>query len=278
MITDNQTNFLYLADTLLKLYPDFYQRFEQTLKEAGIEHSLLPNTKDVWAVDYMPIQVTRDEFVQFVYNPSYLQAKVWQKTISNVDSICTSINLQPKKSNILVDGGNVVKAKNKVIMCQRVFTENPHIPEKKLIKELQELFQVDQLIFIPTQPKDFTGHADGMVRFLDEKTVLINDYSKEKKDFQLLVKSALHNAGLDWVEIPYNPYSNKKDKHANGIYINFLQMKGTLVLPVFGQKEDEETVKLFGQLFPNVSIATVDSNEIALEGGILNCITWNIMT
>ncbi|ALJ00757.1 agmatine deiminase family protein [Rufibacter tibetensis] len=276
MITDQDTDFLYLADTLPKMYLAFYKCFERTLNEAGIEFYLLPNTKDVWAVDYMPIQVTRDEFVQFAYNPSYLQPKVWQKTISNVDNICTSINIQPKKSRILVDGGNVVKATDKVIMCHSVFTENPNVPEKQLIKELMELFQVDQLIFIPTQPKDFTGHADGIVRFLDDKTVLINKYTKEDKGFGLTVKTALHNAGLDWVEIPYNPYSNAKYKHSNGIYINYLQMKDSLILPVFGQKEDEEVVRLFEQLFPKLKIATVNSNELAYAGGILNCITWNI--
>src|SRR5690606_25062418 len=75
MITDNQTNFLYLADILPKNYPDFYKRFEKVLTDNNIEFSLLPQTKDVWAVDYMPIQTELNKFVRFVYNPSYLQTK-----------------------------------------------------------------------------------------------------------------------------------------------------------------------------------------------------------
>ena len=57
MITDSQTNLLYLADTLPKNYPIFYERFEKLLIENKINFKLLPNTKDVWAVDYMPIQI-----------------------------------------------------------------------------------------------------------------------------------------------------------------------------------------------------------------------------
>lgn len=277
MITDDQTHLLYLADTMPKKYPAFYQQFEKVLAECGISHNLLLGTKDIWARDYMPIQVDADRFVQFLYDPDYLQSKVWLKTISDTDIICASIGISPKKSPLKVDGGNVVKALNKVIMCDKVLTENPHIPEKELLKQLQEQLEVEQLIIIPTDSSDKIGHADGMVRFLDARTVLINDYSKEKPQFQRNFRMALHNAGLDWVEIPYNPYGNAKSIQANGIYINYLQMQDVITIPTFGMEEDEMVVKQFEQLFPKSKIATVDCNSIAKDGGVLNCITWNII-
>jgi len=76
MIPDKQTNFLYLADTLPKNYSNFFSRFEKVLTDCNISFQLLPNTKDVWAVDYMPIQIAKDSFVQFVYNPDYLRDTV----------------------------------------------------------------------------------------------------------------------------------------------------------------------------------------------------------
>jgi len=277
MIPDKQTNFLYLADTLPKNYSNFFRQFEKVLNDSNINFQLLPNTKDVWAVDYMPIQIDKDSFVQFIYNPDYLRDTIkWSKTISDVDIICKQINLLPKKSNIVVDGGNVTRTTDKVIMCDKIFTENQNIKEKNLIRELQELFQVDKLIFIPTHPIDFTGHADGMVRFYDSNTVLINDYSRETMEFQLKFRLALHNAGLNYIEIPYNPYDNKKDEHANGEYINFLQMQQAIIIPTFGIKEDDVVIKQFEQLFTGQRIATVDGNDLAFDGGILNCITWNI--
>ena len=277
MIPDKQTNFLYLADTLPKNYSNFFRQFEKVLNDSNINFQLLPNTKDVWAVDYMPIQIDKDSFVQFIYNPDYLRDTIkWSKTISDVDIICKQMNLLPKKSNIVVDGGNVTRTTDKVIMCDKIFTENRNIKEKNLIRELQELFQVDKLIFIPTHPIDFTGHADGMVRFYDSNTVLINDYSRETMEFQLKFRLALHNAGLNYIEIPYNPYDNKKNGHANGEYINFLQMQQAIIIPTFGIKEDDVVIKQFEQLFSGQRIATVDGNDLAFDGGILNCITWNI--
>lgn len=277
MITDNETNFLYLADSLPKKYPVFFKRFKNVLDHCSINFQLLPKTKDVWAVDYMPIQIDQENFVQFVYNPDYLrETKKWSKTISDVDSICKAIGISPVKSNIVLDGGNVIRTSDKVILCDKVFSENPGINKKGLIKELQTLFRVDKLYFIPTQPFDFTGHADGMVRFYDSDTVLINDYSKEDKDFQLRLRMALRNSGLKCIVVPYNPYNNKKDFYAHGVYINFLQMQKALVIPVFGVKEDDEIVKQFEQLFPGLELITVDGNDLAYDGGLFNCITWNI--
>lgn len=277
MISDNKTNFLYLADILPEMYPAFFTKFEAALNRCNISFRLLPYTKDVWAVDYMPIQVDKENFVQFAYNPDYLRdSKKWSKTIPDVDAICKAINVSPIKSHILLDGGNVIRTTDKVIMCDKVFTENPNVTENDLIKELQELFKVDKLFFIPTDPLDFTGHADGMVRFYNNNTVLINDYSREDKEFQLRFRLALHNAGLKWIEIPYNPYNNQKDSHANGIYINFLQMQQAVVIPTFGIEEDDAVVEQFEQLFPEQTIITVDGNDLAYDGGLFNCITWNI--
>lgn len=278
MIPDNKTNTLYLADCLPIKYQQFFANLEIILRKYDIPFQLLPATKDIWAVDYMPIQVSLNKFVQFIYNPDYLQSKKWIKTISNVDNICHSINLKCVKSDIVLDGGNVIKANDKVIMCDKVFFENPHYSRQKLSNKLRELFEIDKLFFVPQQPKDFTGHADGMVRFLDNNTVIINDYSKENKDFQRAFKIALDNAGLGYIEIPYNPYGNKTSGQANGDYINFLQMQNTVIIPTFGIKEDDIVVRQFEELFRGQNIATIDSNEVADNGGILNCITWNIKT
>lgn len=278
MITDRQTNFLYLADTLPTKYPDFHKRFENVLKDCNIPFDFLPQTKDVWAVDYMPIQTDLNNFVRFVYNPSYLQTKKYLKTISDVDEICKAIGIGTIRTDIIIDGGNVTRWTNKVIMTDRVFKDNPTYERKQLIKKLYELLQVDKIYFVPEQPGDFTGHSDGMVRFVDEQTVIINDYKQEKEEFYRAFEIAIHNTGLDYITIPYNVYNNKSFDHANGDYINYLQMENTVIVPTFNIKEDDIAVRQLETIFAGQNIQTVESNEIAYDGGILNCITWNIKT
>lgn len=277
MIADHQTDFLYLADTLPKFYPAFYKRCQKVLHDCNISFQLLPGTKDVWAVDYMPVQVKKEKFVRFVYNPKYLQGKADKKYISDSDAICQTIGIETFKSDIVLDAGNVVKSENKVIITERVFEENSSIERESLIQQLKSLFETEEVIFIPEQPYDFTGHADGMIRFVNDDVVVINDFKNEDAGFQKAFMNAIEKAGLEFIKLPYNPYQNKNDIDAKGTYINYLQMKDVVLIPVFGLKEDGAAVYKLEEIFEGSVVKTIDSTAIARDGGVLNCISWNIL-
>ena len=115
MITDSQTYFLFLVDCLPSKQPKFFQRFEKVLADCNIKFQFLPHTKDIWAIDFMPVQISKDKFVQFTYNPDYLQPKKEKKTISDVDSICNAIHLTTQKSKLIIDGGDISKAAEVII-------------------------------------------------------------------------------------------------------------------------------------------------------------------
>jgi len=186
------------------------------------------------------------------------------------------MGIAAETSNIVLDGRNVVKGKDKAILCNKVFKENPHYDERALIKKLEEIFQASKIIFLPTDKDGFMDHADGMVRFINDDTVLINEYTNESSEFQLGVRLALYNAGLKTIELPYNPYSNSATDDASGIYINYLEMNGLVIAPTFKIIEDDEAIILLKEVFPTKKILSIDSSEIAKQGGILDCISWNI--
>lgn len=277
MIIDGQTNFVYLADTLSTKYPAFAKEFISKLDQAKIQYGFLPNTKDVWAVDYMPIQVAENRFVRFTYRPDYLvSTKKWSKTISDVDTICDAIGLQPTKSNIILDGGNISKWNDKVLMTTKVFIENKDIPELQLIEQLKNLLEVNQLIFVPIEKGDWLGHADGTARFISNDTVLINDYSKEVPENYVDLLGALNNSGLKWLTFPFDTYKNEDINDAAGLYLNYLELERHLFLPIFGKERDDEAIERSKKIFPAKEVIAVRSKEPAKDTGIINCLTWNI--
>ena len=279
MIVDKETNHLYLSALLELYYPSFYKSFKKELDRYGIVIDFLQDTKDVWSVDFMPIQIEKDRFVQFVFNPAYLKHKSYRNYISNPSQICKQLGLNIRTTDIIADGGNVVKVKNKAIMTNRVVEDNPHYSsEEDLVNTIKDLLEIDELILIPVEPDDYTGHSDGMLRFLDEDTVLLNDYSKAKdQGFVLELKNRLHNAGLDIIEVPSTILQNSSLWDATGAYINFLQMDGIIFLPIFNRPEDNQVIKLFESLFSDTTIVPIDSTELSIDGGVLNCISWNIL-
>ncbi len=275
MINNFNTNILYLSDLLPKKHPKFYKAFSEILDQNKIEHHLLKGTKDIWARDYMPIQYSDHTFTAFKYAPSYLDTKALKATITNSISVCKDLQFKIEESDVKLDGGNVVSFMNKAILCDRVIEENPNYSIKELTKELRWGLRTNNIFYVPTPKNDIFGHVDGLVRFIDKKNVLINEYGEEDKVYEKQLRSTLTKAGFNIHKLPYNPYGNKSYMDATGVYINFLHMKGIIFLPVFGLPEDELAIKKLKSIFKE-KIVPVPSTEIAKQGGVLNCISWNI--
>ena len=156
----------------------------------------------------------------------------------------------------------------RVLISDRVFSENPEYPSSALEHELSELLETEVLI-IPSLKSDMTGHADGMARFLDDRTVLCNR-PLSSCGFEQQVKRAVQDCGLDAVDFPFVPTGGVS---AVGCYLNYLETERVVFLPVFGIEQDAEAETFARQLFSK-EIVPVNIREIAQQGGCLNCISW----
>lgn len=276
MINEDSKDKIFLADTLRLFHPTFSKDLEKLLEKNKIDYSYLPGTNDIWCRDYMPVQNGLGDFIQFNYSPDYLKSKTYVHTKTDVSSVCKKINVKTHKTEIIIDGGNVVHSGNKVIMCDKVLKENPSIDKKELIYRLRYLFRVNNVLFIPTHPEDIFGHSDGILRFLNNKTVLVSDYSKEAPEYWNELINTLTKYKLKIIKVPCNTSQNKSSFDATGIYINYLQIGKFIILPSFGLQEDKIVEEQFNLLFPKHKILTIKSNSISKKGGVLNCISWTI--
>ncbi len=279
MIIDSNTNFLFLADSLKKVrHKEFLADCRQELDSNNIKYDFLPGTNDIWAVDYMPIQTSTNTFVQFKYFPDYLRkTKKWLKTITDSSKVCENLGIDIVKSDLVIDGGNIICSNDTAILTEKIFPENPTLSQEEVLKKLREQLGIDKIVIIPWDKNDIIGHADGMVRFLNDTTVLINSYEEEDRELEIKLKATLKAAKLEFLEIPYPVYKNRSLLDATGIYLNYLQMEGVVFLPVFGIAEDETALKKFETLFGSSRIVPVRCNSIAGLGGVLNCVSWNIL-
>jgi agmatine deiminase len=274
MINDFQTNTIYFSE-LLKTDSRFSKTSDQiisTLENFGAKIKFLPDTKDIWARDYMPIQINDKRFIEYRYDPDYLQGN-WKNSRdlkTYPDIVCDSIQLSTEKSDLIMDGGNFVKSSDCVILTEKIVKENRLFYSKTdLIKKIQETFQVDKIVLIPQDKLDEYGHSDGMIRFIDNDTVLISHYYKSDS----VMQNRLKQAGLKTEFIDYKV--KKRDKR-NWAYLNFLQTKDLILIPEFGIDEDEQALEQIKDFYPayKEKIAQIEMSEIVRFGGALNCITW----
>lgn len=219
----------------------------------------------------MPVQTPSGKLVQFKYDPSYLKAPEYADSRSDVKSVDEFNGIHPEFSDINLGGGNVVMCGNKVIMTDRVFEENPNRDKDKLIEELSGLLGCEIILIPAYKPEyDYTGHADGMICFVDSNTVIVNNLELDFKYMMQSIAKALERANLKYIGFPWLERKIKGNNgHAIGIYLNYLEVGNLIVIPVFGGEgnKDAEALARLKEVFPNKVIETIDYNDVALAGG-----------
>jgi agmatine/peptidylarginine deiminase len=287
MITDAQTNFVYFSELLQTSpkYMDFCKNLTSILDKHNIGYGFLPDTNDIWCRDYMPVQVAEDKFIEYRYDPDYLQELKYRRTKTYPDLVCDKLGKKTEKTDIILDGGNVIKWENKVILTDKIIPENASKYLKaQLIEKLKALFEVETIILIPWfiengETEEF-GHADGMIRFIDADRVLVDGYYKTMipgygdKFYKVLKANKLTPVEFE--------FDVKSQSDKNWGYLNFLQMKDLIVFPQFGIDEDPQALEKLKTEFPEYAakgqIETIDAIAIIKDGGVLNCISWTIKT
>lgn len=271
MITDNQTDKVFLSEGI-KHYEAFYQNLLHALHCEDIEVDFIPHTdsvKHIWARDYLPIQLKKGQFLKYLYKPDYLNG--YEGYIPDLTAIISDLKIDCIKTDIIIDGGNVIKCENKVIMTDKIFKENPGYQKRELIDALEELMQ-SQIVIIPWDRYEMFGHADGMVRHINGNKVLINNYA----DFDTGLRKRLIEALSPHFDIEELGYSSKCNK-MSWAYLNFLNVKKCIFVPGLNLVEDNLAVEQIQATYTGHKVIQIQGcDQLVRNGGALNCISWNI--
>ena len=301
-ITDDKTNEVYVSKLIDTESGGLDKQTRSVLKTCIEAHfpdlELLINTRDVWARDYMPIQLTQNLFLGYTYNPDYLVKKD-PKYITNWQLHKVYTQKQEKLFDkrtvvpipLILDGGNVVKAiwkgKPCMIMCNKVLTEN-NVTENEFRDWWDQWWNKNfdgtemKLVLLPWEgEKDNPiGHADGMVRYIGNGHVLMTNYldfdkkyeyyKKEEERFGYKLWKALSEAGFEVKKLEFWDKFDGNDIFKilfdeSWCYINYLQVDNRILVPRLGYPElDEEARTQIENAFEKtglkVDVKTIECN------------------
>ena len=275
LLTDRDTDTVYLSAWLAKDHPKEYAAIAAALDRHGVRHDLLPHTADYWCRDYMPVQSRLDRFVGYVYRPDYLDNARDRRYITDPAPVCRSLGIAPEPLPLVFDGGNIVKCPETVIMTEKVFAENPRHTPAQITAMLEKAFQAE-ILYLPWDPAEPYGHADGVVRHIRLNRVLFTNY----RDFDPAIADEMLrrlSARFRVIELRYDVPEHHPDSWA---YINYLQTSRVILLPALGIPEDAQALEQILRLFPDYSgrVEQIPLASLVRQGGALNCLTWNIRT
>lgn len=274
---------LYFSDLLPQKYPQDSANLFAALKKHNVAYGFIKGAKDIRIRDFMPIQVHNrypNDNVLFRFEPSYLKNHRGLQTdfSKDIDTNWQSVDgwrppCEFDKSEIKLDGGNIIASPDdeKVIIGDRVFSENPEYGKSELVRKLDSTLCGPQIIIIPSLGSDITGHADNIVRFLDDRTVLCHE-SLSPDSFDRQLQTTLEYHGFDVTGFPSAPIDNRS---GTGRYLNYLETEEAVFLPVFGMETDARAVSAAEKLFSK-PVEPIMIPNIAADGGGLHNISWDM--
>ncbi len=278
MITDGQTNTVYFSSLLPERCPVLNKHIIEALNENWIHFEYLSETKDIWCRDFMPIQAEEDRFVFYNYTPDYLKDFLWLQT--NTKDVCqlNRNQLKPVMQNavtidLVLDGGNVVKCGNTVVMTEKVFVENKDKTHSEIERILKDGFQCD-LLFLPWDHKEKFGHSDGIVHYAGDGKVLLTNYDEISPYYY----SRFHKALEKRFEVIPLKYKSQRQHARSWAYINFLQIGKLVLVPQLGLEEDGQALEQISKALPDCKVEGIPALEAVRKDGALNCISWNIIS
>jgi agmatine deiminase len=224
---------------------------------------------DIWIRDWGFV-----ENAYFNYNPSYAKSHYGAAATAQAREKLNRLRCTvPRRIPLVLDGGNLVHNGTAAISTEKVFRDNPHLTRHEVEAAILSIgFQ--QVCFIPVEPDDGVGHADGVVKFLDAHTLLVNDYREHRfRSYRNKLMRSLEMLRVNIVPFPWFSTDERRGQiwSAVGCYINFILTKRGIIYPTFCDSRDEYVGALLGTL-TKIPVIPVAARSIARLGGVLNCI------
>ncbi|MBQ8674258.1 MAG: agmatine deiminase family protein [Bacteroides sp.] len=269
---------IYISEWLNKDYENVYNQFRVALQSLKMQPKTLPYSNDIWCRDFMPVHIGDGKYVGYNYQPDYLrEGSSLRQYITEQALACEEQNIEfADRMDVVFDGGNFVKCGEKVLVTDKIFMENPQYSPLHLIERMEEAFQAE-VILLPWDMEDKCGHADGMVAWLGDDRILLNNYRQlEKESGKPFTKRIFKilEYHFDIVELKYENFVPD-----SWCYLNYLEVCDAILLPAISLNhdadEDREALGLFQSIFPNRIIKQVFAQPLIKDGGALHCVTWN---
>ncbi len=251
-------------------------------------------TSDVWIRDYGPTFVTRRDgsggmaMIDWEFNA---WGGKYEDRLSDdrvPGEIAKLIRCPVFRPGIFLEGGAIDVNGRGLLMatesCLLNKNRNPHLAKEEIEKCLRDHLGIESLLWLRggLQHSDTDGHVDEVARFVDEKTVVIvapQDPDDENgpvlKENEKRLEDFVTPAGgkLGLVRLPLTRRGDGEGGRLPASYANFYIANACVILPQYGDPEDETARAILSDLFSGRQMVPLDARCLLQGFGAIHCAT-----
>lgn len=235
----------------------------------------------------------------------------WEKDDQAAAAVCEALGLFCYDAqNFVLEGGSIHSDGEGTVLvtetCLLSAGRNPQMTKTEIENTLKQYLGAEKIIWLPRGiwQDETNEHVDNICAFVRPSEVVLA-WTDEETDPQW----ALSNASLRVLEretdargrkltvhklpIPAKPVCITEEELAGftfeegedireagerlaASYVNFYIANGAVIVPQFGDANDELAVEILGCLFPEREIVPVYARPVIVGGGNIHCITQQI--
>lgn len=212
-----------------------------------------------------------------------------------------------RAEGFVLEGGSItVDGEGTLVVTEQCLLSpgrNPHMNKEEIEEKLKEYLGVEKVIWLKEgmDPDETNGHVDDVCCFARPGEVVV-PYTDDVNDpwYQILKdnKEQLENETdakgrklkVHTISMPKVPVCFTQEE-ADGVdkvegtiprlggemtaasYLNYLMVNGGIIVPQFGDENDEKVLEELRAIHPEREVVGVLTREIILGGGNIHCIT-----
>jgi len=252
-------------------------------------------TDDTWARDHGAITVIKDKkpvLLDFIFNG-------WgNKFSAEKDNLITQklhesgvLNKQELISFPFVMEGGALESDGKGTLlttseCMLSVERNPAFSREDIESYLKVNLGLNRVLWLDhgyLAGDDTDSHIDTLARFCDEHTIAYvkcNDPSDEhfdalqKMESQLQSFRQMNGEPYKLVSLPWpDACFDETGQRLPATYANFLIVNGAVLVPTYGDRQDNEALESVKKCFPRHEVVGIDCRVLIEQHGSLHCIT-----
>ena len=246
---------------------------------------------DTWVRDYAFITVSDNEKnypINFEFNG---WGKKFDATLDNqINHLLGSLCQQSLQShNLVLEGGAIEIDENQHLLstqsCLFNPKRNPNYTKELYCQFFQDVLGAKQVNLFQNghlQGDDTDGHIDTLARFTPLMGIVFQGAENRPQDSHFVdlmklkfeLQQAFPQHTLYSLPLPY--VENLEKERLPASYANFLILNKRILLPIYGQAEDDTAIAVTKKAFPNYQVMPINCLSLVQQYGSLHCVTMQI--